>query len=172
MERLKEAAQRLRETIQTLATAPAGEKRNQAMDTARQALLETQQAMIDLPPGLRARSGKMTEAEYGAAMDKLKEAAQRLRDSAQAMATQPAGQRRNEAIDQVNSALLQVNEAMVQLPLTPGVGTTRTGATSGASASGKTASNTGAGGANKAHSFDALDRNHDGLISRSEFSTQ
>ena len=169
MERLKEAAQRLRETIQTLATAPVGEKRNEAMDTARHALLETQQAMIDLPPGLRTRSGPMSEAEYATAMDRLKEAAQRLRDSAHAMATQPAGQRRNEAINQVNAALLEVNEGMVELPWQPGIATTRTGATSGKTASGKTANTTRANAADSSQSFDAMDRNHDGVISRGEF---
>jgi hypothetical protein len=167
MNRLTEAAQRLRESIQTLATAPAGPQRNDAMDSSRRALLETQQAMIDLPANLRTRSGPMSEADYARAMDKLKEAAQRLRDSAQAMATQPAGQRRNEAIDQVNAALIEVNQAMVQLPWQPGAGTTKTGSTSGKTASGKTASSTSASGS----SFDTMDLNHDGMISRSEFSS-
>lgn len=163
MSRLTQAAQRLRETIQALAAAPAGAQRDAAMETARAALLDTQQAMIDLPPQLRAKNVSMSEAEYAKAMDKLKQAAQRLRDSAHAMATQPAGERRNEAIDQVNEALLEVNQAMVQLPWTPGEGRTHTGATSGASTSGEKAGAVSS-------SFDSLDRNHDGMISRSEFS--
>jgi hypothetical protein len=165
MTRLSEAAQRLRETIQALANAPAGPQRNAAIATARQALLDTQQAMIDLPPDLRTANVQLNDAEYAKAMDKLKEAAQRLRDSTHAMATQPAGERRNAAIGQVNKALLEVNQAMVQLPWEPGgPSTARTGSTSGSGASGTTASGS------PTSAFDNMDRNRDGVISRSEFS--
>lgn len=160
MDRLLQAAQRLRETIQTLANAPAGDQRNAAIRTARAALLDTQRAMIDLPPELRTRTGTVSEAEYGKAMSELKQAAQRLRDSAQAMAQQPAGERRNDAIHQVNTALLEVNEAMVQLPWEPGEA--RIGSTGGAPVHSAVAGGDA--------SFDSMDRNHDGAISRSEFS--
>ncbi|HWI14129.1 MAG TPA: hypothetical protein VNT02_07725 [Burkholderiales bacterium] len=166
MERLTEAAQRLRETIQALAKAPVGPQRDGAMESARQALRETQQAMIDLPPELRARSVPMSEAEYARAMDRLQDAAQRLRDSAHAMATQLGGQRRNEAIDRVNTALREVNQAMVQLPWQVAAQSARTGATGGTSAAGKT------GGGMAGARFDDLDRNHDGVLSRSEFAGQ
>jgi hypothetical protein len=53
MERLFQAAQRLRESLQAMAQQPAGERRNQAMAQAREALLHTQQAMVSLPPDLR-----------------------------------------------------------------------------------------------------------------------
>ena len=45
MERLFQAAQRLREAAQAMAQQPASEQRNRAMETAREALLETQSAM-------------------------------------------------------------------------------------------------------------------------------
>lgn len=53
MERLTKAAQNLREAVQAMATQPAGERRNEAMRQANDALLETQQAMVQLPPELR-----------------------------------------------------------------------------------------------------------------------
>ena len=57
MERLQQAAQKLRESVQAMAQQPAGERRNKAAEEAREALLETQQAMLMLPPGLRTSSG-------------------------------------------------------------------------------------------------------------------
>jgi hypothetical protein len=53
MERLKAAAQKLREAAQAMAQQPAGERRAKAIDQARQALFDTQQAMIALPPNMR-----------------------------------------------------------------------------------------------------------------------
>jgi Beta/Gamma crystallin len=53
MERLTKAAQNLREAVQAMATQPAGQGRNEAMRQANDALLETQQAMVQLPPELR-----------------------------------------------------------------------------------------------------------------------
>jgi hypothetical protein len=58
MERLRQAAQKLRESVQAMAQQPAGERRNQAAREAREALLETQQAMVMLPPDLRTAQGK------------------------------------------------------------------------------------------------------------------
>lgn len=165
MDRLLQAAQRLRETIQALANAPAGPQRNAAIETAREALLDTQAAMIELPPELRTRSAKpMSDAQYAQAMDELKRAAQRLRDAAQAMAQQPAGERRNDAVAQVNEALMEVNQAMVQLPWQPGGKSTRTGGTPGSAVAGKAAS-----GGSGAIAFETLDRNRDGMLSRDEY---
>jgi hypothetical protein len=53
-ERLKQAAQQLRESVQAMAQQPAGERRNEAARAARAALLETQEAMVMLPPELRS----------------------------------------------------------------------------------------------------------------------
>jgi hypothetical protein len=58
MEKLQQAAQKLRESVQAMAQQPAGERRNQAAQQAREALLETQQAMVMLPPELRTAQGK------------------------------------------------------------------------------------------------------------------
>ena len=57
MERLFQAAQRLREAVQAMAQQPPGEHRNRAMDTAREALLETQQAMAQTAAANQATSG-------------------------------------------------------------------------------------------------------------------
>lgn len=62
MERLFQAAQRLRESVQAMAQQPAGERRNQAIAQAREALLSTHQAMVQLPPDLRT-SQHYREAE-------------------------------------------------------------------------------------------------------------
>ncbi|MDQ2081092.1 hypothetical protein RA307_12955 [Xanthobacteraceae bacterium Astr-EGSB] len=50
MDKLKQATQKLREAVQAMAAQPAGPGRNTAIRTAHTALLETQQAMIDLIP--------------------------------------------------------------------------------------------------------------------------
>ncbi len=57
MERLQKAAQNLREAVQAMATQTAGSRRNEAMRQANDALLETQQAMVQLPPELRKAAG-------------------------------------------------------------------------------------------------------------------
>ena len=72
MERLFQAAQRLRESIQAMAQQPAGERRNQAMAQAREALLGTQQAMVQLPSELR------TDQKYRDAEARLNETQQAL----------------------------------------------------------------------------------------------
>jgi hypothetical protein len=53
MDHLLIAAQSLREAIQDLAQQPAGERRDQAISEIQDALLETQQAMMRIPPDLR-----------------------------------------------------------------------------------------------------------------------
>jgi hypothetical protein len=55
MDRLMQAAQRLREAIQAMATQPAGPHRNKAIKEANEALLETQQVMVTLLPALTSR---------------------------------------------------------------------------------------------------------------------
>ena len=49
MERLQQAAEQLRESVQAMSQQPAGPRRSQAAEAAREALLETQQAMLELP---------------------------------------------------------------------------------------------------------------------------
>jgi hypothetical protein len=114
MVRLQQAAQKLREAVQAMAQQPAGAKRNAAADQAREALRETQSAMVELPRALRMGEGQAPN--YTQSMERLQEAAQRLRDAVQAMAQQPAGPRRNEAMRQANDALFDTQQAMIQLP--------------------------------------------------------
>jgi len=52
LERLQQAAQDDRETIQALADLPVSKARDAALDQTRQALLDTQEAMIDMAPQL------------------------------------------------------------------------------------------------------------------------
>lgn len=49
MDKLQQAAQRLRDATHALASEPAGERRNAAIKATNKALLETQQTMIDIP---------------------------------------------------------------------------------------------------------------------------
>jgi hypothetical protein len=115
MVRLQQAAQKLRESIQAMAQQPPGEQRTAAIREAHEALLETQVAMIELPPEIRM--GVMGEQpNYTQSMARLQEAAQRLRDAVQAMAQQPAGPARTQAMQQANQALFDTQQAMVQLP--------------------------------------------------------
>jgi hypothetical protein len=53
MERLQESADSLREATQAIAQQPPGDRRTQAIDQARQALFDIQQAMVALPPDMR-----------------------------------------------------------------------------------------------------------------------
>ncbi len=55
MDRLLIAAQSLREAAQALARQPAGSDRNRAIEQVNDALLMTQQAMLQLPAELRTR---------------------------------------------------------------------------------------------------------------------
>lgn len=55
MEWLLVAAQSLREAIQAMAQQPPSPERNRAIDQAQDAILETQQTMLLLPPELRTR---------------------------------------------------------------------------------------------------------------------
>ena len=56
MEKLLAAAQKFRESIQAMAQMPAGPQRDQAIQQAHQALFDTNQAMIQLPPELRSEN--------------------------------------------------------------------------------------------------------------------
>ena len=87
MERLFQAAQRLRESVQSMAQQPAGERRHQAMAQAREALLHTQQAMVSLPPNLR------TNQNYRDAEQRVGEAERALQGN------QPDAQRAQGAVD-------------------------------------------------------------------------
>lgn len=126
MERLRQAADKLRQSIQEMADQPAGPRRNYAIDQAQEALIDTQRAMVRLPAELRVDSGSSASASssatgssninYSDSMARLKDSAQRLRDAVQAMAQQPAGPKRNEAMDQAREALLETQQAMISLP--------------------------------------------------------
>lgn len=87
MERLFQAAQRLRESVQSMAQQPAGERRNQAMAQAREALLHTQQAMVSLPADLR------TNQNYRDAEQRVGEAERALQGN------QPDAPRAQGAVD-------------------------------------------------------------------------
>jgi hypothetical protein len=161
MTELSDAAQRLRESIQEIARHAPGKERDAAIRSAHQALFDTQQAIIQLPPELRRGNSQqaVSEQDFQRSMAKLKAAAQSLRESAQAMAQQPAGARRNQAVDRVNEAILEINQAMVQLPLErswtrsahvdPDAGQRQSASTSS--------------------TFDAIDTNSDGMLSRDEY---
>ena len=115
MSRLQEASQRLREAIQAIAREPAGARRNAAVEQAHAALFDAQQAMIMLPPELRAGTGREAP-DYARSMKRLQHAARTLRESVQAMALQPAGKRRSDAAERTREALLETQQAIIWLP--------------------------------------------------------
>lgn len=109
---LELSAQRLRASIQVLAQKAPGPERRIALDEARKALRETQQAMLDLPPQDRFVPSRDGSAGYDPSVRELMKSADALRDSIHAMAHQPAGPRRNQAIHDANVALLDIQSAM------------------------------------------------------------
>ena len=122
MDELQRAAERLRESIQTLAQQAPGPQRDMALKAAREALYDTQQAMIRMPPELRTGTSSRgaVAGDYAQTMRELRHAADRLYNAIHAMAKQPAGERRNQAIREAHEALLETQSAMVWLPNQPG----------------------------------------------------
>lgn len=107
---LMDAADRLRDAAQKTAQLKAGDQRNIAIDQARKALLDTQRAMLALPPEARRADG---DANAGA---RFAQAAQRLREAIQAMADMPPGQGRDKAIENAQEALIEAQSAWVNVP--------------------------------------------------------
>jgi hypothetical protein len=116
VEDLEAAAQRLRDAVHALAQAPAGEKRNDAIHEANKTLMEVQNAIAALPPGVVTAAGN--ESNYKAAMDRLEMASQRLRDASHALAREPVGSKRADAMKTINKALVDTQQVMLDLPLT------------------------------------------------------
>lgn len=113
MQKLQQSAQHLRESIQALADQPPGPDRERAIANAHEALLETQRAMVALPPELRTAGGTAPSAGYDESVQRLMQAADSLRHSIQEMAQQPAGERRNRAIAEAHRALRDTQAAML-----------------------------------------------------------
>ncbi|MBL0419115.1 hypothetical protein JI739_02025 [Ramlibacter sp. AW1] len=136
MDKLTQAAQKLRESIQALAQKPPGKDRDTAMDKAQTALLETQQAMLALPPEMRSM-GTAATVSYDDSVKKMMKAADALRESVQAMAQRPAGSEREKAIRAANEALLETQSAMVSAysATTPSAASSGSAATMGAGTS-------------------------------------
>jgi hypothetical protein len=96
MQRLFQAAQRLRESVQDMAQQPAGPQRNEAMQTAEHALLATQEAMVQLPESLRVTK------EYSDTQAQLEETHRLLKDrTANPQQTQAATERFAEHLPQL-----------------------------------------------------------------------
>jgi hypothetical protein len=115
LENLELAAQRLRDAIHAMADAPAGPRRNQAINDADRALIEVNNAMGSLPPGMLLSEEK--EGDYKKAIDRLQQSSDRLRDAAHALAKDPASAKRNETIREINKALAETQQVMVDMPL-------------------------------------------------------
>ncbi|MGZ5095907.1 MAG: hypothetical protein ACXWCY_07410 [Burkholderiales bacterium] len=116
VEDLEAAAQRLRDAVHSMAKAPAGTQRNEAIKQANRTLLEVQNAIAALPPGVIAAAGN--EGNYKQAMDRLEMAAQRLRDAAHALAREPVGAKRADAMKDINKALIDTQQVMLDVPMT------------------------------------------------------
>ena len=111
MDKLQQAARRLRESIQSMARKPAGPDREQAIKDAHDALFETQQAMLALPTQRRG-TGAVSTTSYDNAVKQAMKAADRLDESVQSVAQQPAGEAGDRAMNQANSALLATQQAI------------------------------------------------------------
>lgn len=116
VEDLEAAAQRLRDAVHSMAKAPAGAQRNEAIKQANRTLLEVQNAIAALPPEVITAAG--SESNYKQAMDRLEMAAQRLRDAAHALAREPVGAKRANAMKDINKALIDTQQVMLEVPLT------------------------------------------------------
>jgi len=114
MQRLAASAQQLRDAIQVLAQRAPGPERNVAIAKAQEALVRTQQAMLDLPPEYRTATTATTTVPrgYDQSVRSLMAAADTLRQSIHSMAREPAGERRNQAIRDANRALMDTQVAM------------------------------------------------------------
>ncbi|TFZ01127.1 hypothetical protein [Ramlibacter rhizophilus] len=134
VEKLQQAANRLRESIQAMQSKPEGSERVGAIRQTQQALNETHEAMLALPENLRNAPGVSTTT-YDESVRKLMQAADSLRDSIQSMAKLPAGDARNNAIKQANDALMQTHSAVAQayVPTTSGTSAMGAGAATPAS---------------------------------------
>lgn len=112
MQKLQQAADHLRESIQAMAQKPAGADRQRALDQAHEALLETQRAMVALPADARG-TRVVSDAQYERSVSQLMKAADDLRQSIQAMAQRPAGEQRHQAIESAREALWDTQQAMI-----------------------------------------------------------
>jgi hypothetical protein len=127
MNALVRAAQRLRESVQSLAQKPAGAERDKTIELAKKALVDTQQAMIALPAEYRVegivvsnrpivKSDPAQNRTFGDSMKELQLASDRLHQAIQAMAQRPAGPQRNDAIKQAHVALFETEQAIGMVP--------------------------------------------------------
>lgn len=117
LEALLEAAKELRESIQHMAQQEPGAMRAAAIDAAYEALVQTQRAMLKLPPDWRIEDVKVRDAkEWPKAMARLDAAARSLQNSIAAISKQPDGKERSEAIGSVRRALAETQQAMLAVP--------------------------------------------------------
>lgn len=105
------AAQMLRESIQKMAQAPAGEGRTKAIREGNEALMQVNAGIMALPSRLLLAGG--SGDDYSRAVSKMKGASDKLYAAVHALASEPASDARNRAIREVNQALADTNTAMV-----------------------------------------------------------
>jgi len=130
LERLLKATQGLRGAIQAISQKQPGAQRTVAIAMAHQALNLTNQAMSQLPPGMRADPTPASSSNSGSgatgltgsqpdnaqSMAALQKSAEQSLKSVQAMVDEPAGERRDAAIKAAHRALYDTNQAMIELP--------------------------------------------------------
>lgn len=140
------AAQLLRESIQRMAQAPAGEGRTEAIRQGNEALLQVNSAIMALPSHLLLAGGN--SGDYGRAVTKMKAASDKLYAAVHALAKEPGSAARNQAIREVNEALAETNTAMVngiylQADKSPSAAAGKTGSRANASTMSGTSGGTG-----------------------------
>jgi hypothetical protein len=111
MQRLVQASDRLRDAITAMAQAPADQANRAAARDARQALLDTQLALMALPDD--AATTTPAAGTSGDSLKQLQAAAERLRGTIQALADRPEGAERNQAMAKASQALLDTQQALL-----------------------------------------------------------
>jgi hypothetical protein len=110
MQKLQSSADHLRQSIQALAQKPPGLERDHAIAKAKEALLETQQAMIALPAD--ARGAGAGTGSYDTSVAELIRSADNLDAAIGAMASETPGAARDRAVQQASQALLATQIAL------------------------------------------------------------
>jgi hypothetical protein len=118
MENLNSAVRELREaTVLMLNQKAPGPKRAEAVEAAQDALMQTQEAILQLPPDMRIADTKIREAkDWPLVMKRLTQATNDLQDAAKTLSQKATGEEHDKAVATMRKALRTAQEAMADLP--------------------------------------------------------
>jgi hypothetical protein len=117
LESLLNAAHELRKSIQELAQQEVGPQSSAAIEASHEALLQTQRAMLRLPPDWRIDDVEVREAkEWPKVMARLDAATRSLENSLKTLSKRPDLDGWAEAMASVRRAISETEQAMLALP--------------------------------------------------------